>query len=439
MNRIIVIGNGFDLAHKLKTSYKDFIDTYWNDFYNKVFTPYFQSIRQEYAVINTPEFYEDEFAYIEKKSGKITHIPDESSHFCEYQNPYGELHKLIKEYNQENNINITIRLKFKNGFWEQISNQCSLMSWLDIENEYYAAIKKLSAEEDSRIRNKRIKKLNEEFDAVKKLLEAYLNNVTKNTKTKKHQSIQDAFLSLIEFDDIANRKQNAFLDSILSEMDRFNNIMEVDEEIMADPSYQIYSEKEAYRHYILEQLKNNKFRKSFCTPHNTLVLNFNYTKTAEQLYVENDYEVINIHGELNSKSNSIIFGYGDELDDDYRKIEKLQDNDFLENIKSIQYHKTRNYKNLLNFIEYEPYQIFVMGHSCGNSDRTLLNTLFEHENCVSVKVFYRQFEDGSDDHSNLIRNISRNFNDKPRMRDVVVDWEDCSPLVPVTKPKQEYL
>ena len=29
MNRIIIIGNGFDLAHNLKTGYQDFINDYW--------------------------------------------------------------------------------------------------------------------------------------------------------------------------------------------------------------------------------------------------------------------------------------------------------------------------------------------------------------------------------------------------------------------------
>lgn len=29
MNRLVLIGNGFDLAHGLKTSYKDFIYWYW--------------------------------------------------------------------------------------------------------------------------------------------------------------------------------------------------------------------------------------------------------------------------------------------------------------------------------------------------------------------------------------------------------------------------
>ena len=72
-----------------------------------------------------------------------------------------------------------------------------------------------------------------------------------------------------------------------------------------------------------------------------------------------------------------------------------------------------------------------MGHSCGNSDRTLLNTLFEHSNCISVKVYYHQREDGTDDYSQLIRNLSRNFNDKAAMRDKVVNKEYCSPLIPV--------
>ena len=30
MNRIIIVGNGFDLAHGLKTKYEDFINWYWD-------------------------------------------------------------------------------------------------------------------------------------------------------------------------------------------------------------------------------------------------------------------------------------------------------------------------------------------------------------------------------------------------------------------------
>ena len=36
MNRIILVGNGFDLAHGLKTSYSDFINWYWAEFGKKI-------------------------------------------------------------------------------------------------------------------------------------------------------------------------------------------------------------------------------------------------------------------------------------------------------------------------------------------------------------------------------------------------------------------
>ena len=55
----------------------------------------------------------------------------------------------------------------------------------------------------------------------------------------------------------------------------------------------------------------------------------------------------------------------------------------------------------MEFIALGPYQVFIMGHSCGNSDRTLLNTLFEHDNCLSIKVFYRQYKDGTDNYIDL--------------------------------------
>ena len=69
-----------------------------------------------------------------------------------------------------------------------------------------------------------------------------------------------------------------------------------------------------------------------------------------------------------------------------------------------------------------------MGHSCGNSDRTLLNTIFEHQNCVSIKPFYYRKDDRNDDYIQIVQNISRNFKDMTRMRDRVVNKQYCSPM-----------
>ena len=37
MNRLVIIGNGFDLAHGLKTKYEQFIRWYLGDFFRKLF------------------------------------------------------------------------------------------------------------------------------------------------------------------------------------------------------------------------------------------------------------------------------------------------------------------------------------------------------------------------------------------------------------------
>lgn len=422
MNRIILIGNGFDLAHGLKTGYKDFIDSYWTDYGLKIYNGYERWQTSSYGTVNLQP-YEDDFVSFLVKDRSVPVLFKLGSS-CKVDNPYGDLCKFLNEVN-ESSYRITGHIKFKNKFFEHISNQCSLLNWVDIENEYYKELKKLLPENDPQKRNELVKTLNQEFKAVKRLLEEYLTKISESEVEAK-ESILSAIKAKISLDDIALNKRvksrDQFVESELYRrsaaifsLESILEVLERDEEKL----------KDAKRDRIRRSMGNN------FAPNRILLLNFNYTNTAERLYAKDGgYEVINIHGELNKKDNPIIFGYGDELDDDYKTIEKLQDNDFLENIKSISYHKTRNYRQLLDFIHSGLFQVYVMGHSCGNSDRTLLNTLFEHENCASVKVFYHQTEEEKDDYSNLIRNISRNFNDKARMRDTVVNWEECSPLVP---------
>jgi hypothetical protein len=152
---------------------------------------------------------------------------------------------------------------------------------------------------------------------------------------------------------------------------------------------------------------------------NFLYLNFNYTNT-EKLYTYPTNKIIHIHGELDNPNNPIIFGYGDDTDEKYKLIVQKNDNRFLKNMKSIKYAETRNYKEMLNFIKLDKYQVYIMGHSCGISDKTLLKTLFEHENCLSIKVFYHKRPNGTDNHNDIICNISRNSSDGKLFREKIV-------------------
>jgi hypothetical protein len=166
-----------------------------------------------------------------------------------------------------------------------------------------------------------------------------------------------------------------------------------------------------------------------------MFLNFNYTLAVEP-YVKainsrpaSDFgqnaSEIKIHGQIDSKQNPINFGFGDEMDDHYKIIEKNGDNKYLQNIKSFQYLHNSNYRRLLNWVEAKDFQVYIFGHSCGLSDRTMLNTIFEHNNCKSIKIFYRE---ETNNFTELTQNISRHFDQKKKMRSKIVDKSLCVPL-----------
>ena len=49
MNRVIIIGNGFDKAHQLPTGYTDFINHYWETVSYKIFRPYDRWMAEHYG------------------------------------------------------------------------------------------------------------------------------------------------------------------------------------------------------------------------------------------------------------------------------------------------------------------------------------------------------------------------------------------------------
>lgn len=407
MNRIVLIGNGFDLAHAhgLKTSYGDFMSNHWKEFVPKFLkssskVPYVDEfIKIEF--INGPKdildayngvHYGNEDIGVAKCRAYLDFIKKINN-----VSSYIDLKKLIAEAKESSGL--IIELTFENDFWGHICETSCLKNWVDIEREYFRKLKKIYAEEWDLT----VSMLNEELESIKNQLVEYLSKIQKEKITNDIVNEQIKAKTLLPFDerDISLSGYNMFSQYLIKYEDSARNIV-------TDPLY----------------------------PQDTLFLNFNYTKTAG-LYIpqedENDswqheFRLNHIHGELDNDENPIIFGYGDEIDETYKKILDLDDNDYLKNIKSIRYLETDNYRKLLSYIDSAPYQIYIMGHSCGNSDRTLLNTLFEHKNCVSIKPFYYKRPDGTDDYIDIVQNISRNFKDATLMRDRVVNKTYCEPL-----------
>lgn len=433
MNRIILIGNGFDLAHGMSTSYNHFINDYWKKIIEGVRTAINGNITTKRSVLENEEI-------------KIAEIP---GHWLDrrWDDECSTFEELIDFLKRK-----SLKLEFKNIFLEILTRKKSIQNWVDIEKEYYHLLKESYKNENC---SYNIDALNNDFERIKQLLEDYLkeieinflnhfNNNENNLKLK--NNIGGKIYSEFKLKDFTessiNKKAEIEFQKIQNDIKGLKDDV-IEEAELNEESRRLISrigkEKplKEIRKLLLSDYASNYFD---LMPEEILFLNFNYTFT-EKLYSDHklfDYfdskkapkkQIIHIHGTTDKHDgNNVIFGFGDEIDDDYKSIENLNDNIYLENIKSIKYLETDNYKRLLEFLNSGDYQIFIFGHSCGISDRTLLNTLFEHKHCCSVKPFYHKKADGTDNYSDIVRNITRNFNSKSVLRDKVVNKEYCGPL-----------
>ncbi|WP_029272276.1 AbiH family protein [Flavobacterium sp. KJJ] len=423
MNRIILIGNGFDLAHGMRTSYNDFISYYW------------------YKIISDIKSTKERL--FENTEIIITRLP-RPVYFSTIIK-FEELHETLERNGSE--------LIFKNKFLEYINNKRQIQNWVDIENEYYLLLKESFKNENCTYT---ISQLNSDFTGIQKLLENYLRETENYFKENFDKNVANKHLrNSIAYKIYADFKFKDFTESAINKKAEleFQNIRE---HLKFHDSAMVHPQKIANdkQNRLISAIGNNAPLKDIrarllyqsssdyfdLQPEEILFLNFNYTFT-ERLYYDMTWfdlprevnknlekSVIHIHGTTNEKdNNNVIFGFGDEIDEDYKSIENLNENSYLENIKSTKYFETDNYKKLLEFLNSGDYQIFIFGHSCGNSDRTLLSTLFEHKNCVSIKPFYHKREN-DDNYSEIVRNITRNFSNKAVLRDKVVNKEYCEPL-----------
>lgn len=417
MNRIILIGNGFDLAHGLPTRYEDFINWYWEQWGKR--------LRSSSNKIEIDPF----CSFVLKEDVGLGgwYLVWPYHYKCSLKSCTDrELIDLAINDHQVCEYSVT------SVFFSKICNAIDSKGWVDIEKEYYDLLLEVVLRPESC--NYTVQELNNHLNYIQELLFKYLSIVSSKDITC-NAEIQKIIVGKIPKDDISISNQHVFNDYVtylIQHDDAYEQLL-----------YR-YGIDGANRHFMAEDIKRLKkqftesseieeiYLRDLIIPENILLLNFNYTELADKYGQLKSVTINHIHGDL-SQSNNIIFGYGDELDEDYRNLLKQSDNECLRNIKSIKYLESNNYRNILKFIESGPYQIYIMGHSCGKSDRTMLNTLFEHKHCVSIKPYYYRKPDGSDNYIEIVQSICRNFTDMKLMRDRVVNKTFCEPLPQIFK------
>ncbi len=403
MNRIVLIGNGFDLAHGLPTRYEDFINWYWGKRafeFNGTISNVSKDILCEFEIFYPKTW--NEFAFhnslpIARDSGKqvIQYLKNNPDYYKIHPTP----------------------------FYESICRSIETKGWVDIENEYYRLLTKYVL---SAVRDDRIGELNGQLDYITSLLVEYLLSVESSNPIQAIEKNYNHIYSPIKSNDISIEGSSVIKDCVDYWINQEDNVMRSKIQRYHFDEFNYLEEVTSYKRN-RDHVFYSDYPSLFMLPEYIMLLDFNYTSTSK-LYANNDVCMnVHIHGELNHPE-SMIFGYGDELDDNYKALKEYDNNECLRKIKTAKYLEASNYRSLLSFMEWSPFQVLIMGHSCGNSDRTLLNTLFEHKNCISIKPYYHQKADGSDNYLDIIQNISRNFSDMKRMRDRVVNKAFCEPL-----------
>lgn len=143
MNNIIIIGNGFDLAHGMKTSYTDFIKHMVNEH------------------IEDKSRYSDLF---DLPSSMILLNKGTSSTYSFKINSYDALKDSINKRWDKNKI-------FNNRFVESLIKQMALENWCDIESFYFQELLNIKDNNSSYYTPK---ELNDDFEILKHHLSNYL-------------------------------------------------------------------------------------------------------------------------------------------------------------------------------------------------------------------------------------------------------------------------
>lgn len=364
MNRLILVGNGFDLAHGLKTSYCDFITDY---------------LVKALNTLQSQKTFEDDLLLI-KRIDNRSQAEERLGFPVTEETVFTTLSTIQKGGN--------LNLKFKSSLLQKTISQVQNIKWVDLENDYFDELLACKGAMPNSFNDGRVKLLNDQFQFIREELEKYLLRVQLSPGIPIDPNIAQVFNSPIQIDDLLQDKYDG-----------------------GKP------------------------------PKEKLFLNFNYTNTLDKYLgkcstfkptlgreVEVQDTQNQIHGRLDDPHNPVIFGFGDEYNTEYQKFEGLKNDEVLRHIKSFAYLQTRNYHDLVGFLMLDNFQVYVVGHSCGLSDRTMFREIFNHDNCKSIKIFYYEQAKGNDDFRQKTYAIARHFIDKGDFRKKVVSKPLSSPL-----------
>lgn len=351
MKHLIIVGNGFDLSLGLKTSYSDFL----TDLVRQDIDDYGSLNVQQMA--SSPWMNHFQFGNADRKNAR-EFIQGKLS-LMEFI--LGEQARIKNGNDLEDFLVNGIVNKSKsvsNFIWDLIYFHEPL-DWVKIEEKFFEYLYDFSTEcDESNVllpkseRTTKVQSLNDELKILTKALGNYLSDI-----------------QIEHGNSIFTQKHRNWMFEVLKGANLFS--------------------KDLNGHCIEGQMRG--FASS-------LLINFNYTNFANQLFnVElKNGEILQIHGNVENFPNDLIFGYGHRNEESrYQELLDLDIDGSLDFLKMFKYVKNKSKPGLDisildNFLQGQhDIMVTIIGHSCGVSDANLLESIFQNKNCKHINICYK--------------------------------------------------
>ena len=352
---ILVIGNGFDLAHGLPTKYTDFLKFVGAVRYN----------------VSEDKMESDVIAWKKLNLNVKTEIKRQQ---------VKSVYSLNLMYNDLIKDNDWIDFFLQNPIYQK-------ENWIDFESEISSVIQSIDQDIVQGNFYSNIILLQNEFLNYK-----YTNNVPEyiQATAEEQEKIKKPEITYQELRDI-----------LLENLNKLIRVLEI------------------YLTDFVEKIGISKVSKDIKELDIDHVLSFNYTDTYEKLYnngTDNNIEYDYIHGkaDINNtvESNNIVLGIDEYLSDD-RKNNDIEFIAFKKFYQRIYKETGCKYKEWVDQIERNEhmsptilYKLYIFGHSLDVTDKDILKDLILHNN-VHTTIYYYSKEDLGNKIANLVKVIGQ--------------------------------
>lgn len=367
--KILVIGNGFDLAHGHKTKYKDFID-------------YVEQFNMFYDVNNING--EDPIRGGNFMNYIIDFFKDRDQVISELIN---EFHRITKD-------NIWIK------HFNNIMYSCN-ENWVDFEKEISKVVRWMEEKFEDCIKENEFKKFQ---DHIK----------SEDLNSEKKVFITDLLLDIDKYN---------FLEKF--ELEKINIYSKhLDDLIRAFEIYLMTYVDSTLGENLNEDILNLNLRED------DALISFNYTDTYNKLYKNNQIKKENVHFihgmaklKNTSETNNMVLGIDDyhEGEDRNQKVKYLRFNKYFQRIVK---GTDASYKDLFrdnHDLGREKLDVYFFGHSLDVTDKDILKEIFENED-AKITVFSYDIKTQQQQVNNLVQVLGRDqvissaYDSEPKIR-----------------------